>query len=215
MESETPLRFPVIVSVDCGRRQKPLWRGIHFSEQTTVFITPPGTHTQIHRGVGPLSPPSLQCLLPQKSGWGPKGSASQQQRRRRCCKRAKLLWSCRWPTGAALWGYTGLIWSPEASVGRKDSNQLLPVFNWVIGFVILRQQRRRGYVPSPAHACLSQCHEPGSVPSSMGQRQELREEVQLFFWWLCPSLGWPLLQFLSSAPMAWEKKNNSHICFVK
>lgn len=47
------------------------------------------------------------------------------------------------------------ILSTGASIGGKNSNQLMQVLNWVIVFVTPRLQRRRQYSPSPAHA---QCH---------------------------------------------------------
>lgn len=76
------------------------------------------------------------------------------------------------------WRAHSSILSHGANIKGKNSIHLMQVLNRVIGFVKLRQRTRRWCIPSPAHTCLSHCHEPGLVPSLGCHSKEIGEGVQ-------------------------------------
>jgi len=72
------------------------------------------------------------------------------------------------------------ILSQGASTKGRNSNSIdgsVKLGNWVCK---TEPTNKKMVYPFPAHTCLYQCHEPGSVSSAGGHRKELREWLQLF-----------------------------------
>lgn len=128
--------------------------------------TPPGTHTHRQRGG------TSQCIfipipvIPETGMgiWGICKPTAEEEEMLQESHVSVVMQVTHWSSSLSI---HRRILSTGASIGGKNSNQLMQVLKWVIVFVTPRLQRRRWYSPSPAHA---QCHEPGSVPSSVGQR---------------------------------------------